>query len=613
MSFRFASMTTLLACMLSSPAMGQTDDLSAVIAEVDASTAGPVSFDAPWWHAYVVRPQRTSVQPMPYDISALMFMAMQHSDAIKIAQANPVIRQTEITTADSDFDWVAYLNTAWDDTSLPVSTNLQAGGTASRLNDQIAQGTAGFRRRTRTGGQFDIGQRFGWQDNNSVFFTPGRQATSQFTISYTQPLMRGRGKAYNTSLIVLAQQNAESAEFDLQAVIQTELLEIVRSYWAMYVERATMIQQAQLYLKTRRIVDLLAARQAIDAQRTQLVVANAALENRRSDLIRARTAVTNAETRLRGQLNVPSLANSDAGELIPLDSPSLQQYPADLRSEVETALQRRPEAASALQQVRAAATRQGIAKHELLPALNLVTQFYTNGLRGQSNFGSAFNDQWNDGRPSYSIGLQYEMPISNRRAKAQLDRRQVELQQIQRQYKQALEKIQTEVDIAVRELNTSWREIGAKQKALAAAQAEANTIELRWSRHIDGNGSASLNLESLLRAQERVTQAEKDLTLALVTYSLATVNLKRSTGTLVSGEAVAPMPLSMQPGAQQQQHVMPQQNSPQPAPADSGVSMRVQQRQPQQAPTQQGAAAMHHQTGGSGLPNSLHELHRLGQ
>ena len=77
-----------------------------------------------------------------------------------------------------------------------------------------------------------------------------------------------------------------------------------------------------------------------------------------------------------------------------------------------------------------------------------------------------------------------------------------------------------------------------RHRALAAAEAEANTIEQRWLRLIDGSGTSALNLESLLRAQERVTASERDYVDSLLTYNLAMINLKRSNGTLLQTENV---------------------------------------------------------------------------
>jgi len=513
-------------------------DATSVFQELDSqSSSSQIELVQSWWDGHVTNAMR-SVQPLETDIHTLLYLAVQHSNNIKIAKRDPLIRETAIQEADSNFDWTRYLNATWNDTSQPIGNTLTAGGNATTFNDNVFQGTGGFRRLTRYGGLLDISQQFGWQDNNSLFLTPDQQATSQFTVSYTHPLLRGRGTAYNASLVFLASVDAEVAEHEFLATLQDELLEVTRSYWALYLERATLAHQMRLFLKTRDVFQTLKARQGVDTQRTQLIVASSALENRRADLIRARTAVTNAETRLRGLINAPELANTDVSEVIPAEMPSVQLYATDLQTEIQTAIQSRPEVAAAIRQVKAGSTRLGVAEHELLPALNLVTQGYLNGLRGESDFGGSFADQFSDGAPSYSIGIQYELPVGNRLARARLCRRKHELAQLEDEYARALEAVQTEVDIAVRELNTSYQEIGAKSRALAAAEAEANTIEQRWLRMVDGNGSAGLNLESLIAAQERVTESEREYVSSVLTYNLAMVNLKRSNGTLLGSQNV---------------------------------------------------------------------------
>ena len=542
--FAIRSLVALsIPCLLRVPAMAQENeftrfDATSIFQELDTqSSAAQVQLVRPWWDEHVTHAMR-SVQPLETDIHTLLYLAVQHSNNIKIAKRDPLIRETAIQEADSSFDWVRYLDATWNDTSQPIGNTLTAGGTATQFNDNVFQGTAGFRRLTRYGGLLDISQQFGWQDNNSIFLTPDQQATSQFTVSYTHPLLRGRGAAFNNSLVFLAAVDAEVAEREFLATLQDELLEITRSYWALYQERALLAHQMRLFLKTREVYQTLKARQGVDTQRTQLITAASALENRRSDLIRARTAVTNAETRLRGLINAPQLANTDVSEVIPAELPSVQLYTTDLQTEIQTAVQNRPELSAAIRQIKAGATRLGVAEHELLPALNLVTQGFLNGLRGSSDFGGAFADQFSDGAPSYSIGIQYELPVGNRLARARLCRRKHELAQLEDQYARALTTVQTEVDIAVRELNTSYLEIGAKSRALAAAEAEAETIKQRWLRMVDGNGSGGLNLESLIAAQERVTDSEAEYVNSILTYNLAMINLKRTNGTLLSSENV---------------------------------------------------------------------------
>jgi len=509
-----------------------------VLDELDADPdTTEITLRPMWWQSHVSRPFSKN-EPMPTGLHNLLLLAIHNSHRIKIAKQDPLIRQTAIQEASANFDWVQYLDSTWNDSSEPIGSSLTVGGTVDRFEDHTAQLRGGLRRTNEYGGTFDLSQQMGWQDNNSQFLTPQEQATGRLALSYTQPLLRGRGKFYNTSVVFLARIDSEAAKDEFLATLQDELFEITSAYWELYLERAYLSHQISLYLKTMKICELISARRNVDAQPTQMVAAQGALTSRRADLIRSRTNVTNVEMRLRGLINAPELGSTDVSELLPSEFPSLEYFPATNVGQIQMALQMRPELDAAVRHIKAASRRLGIARQEMLPALNLVTQVSTAGLRGNSNFGSAFGDQF-AGSPSYSIGLQYELPIGNRAAKARVCRRQHEVRRLQAEFSRATEAIKTEVDLAVRELNTTYLEIGAKNQALMAAEAEATTIEQRWLRMVDGRGTASLNLESLLRAQERVTEAEREYAAAIVAYNLSLDRLKRSNGTLLRLENVS--------------------------------------------------------------------------
>lgn len=492
-----------------------------------------------WWTEHVTTPHRSDAHPQPVSLHDVLYMALLTSEQIKVSSEVPLIRETAICEAAAAFDWTRFAETYWNDTSEPVGSTLTVGGAGNRFNDHRWTGAAGARRRTSSGGEFDISQRIGWQNNNSNFFIPSNQATAQLSLGFTQPLMRGRGKSYNQSLMVLAHIDVDVAKHEFSRQLQSHLLEITRAYWALYLERATLAQRVRLYQATRGIHDQIEGRQIVDGQQTQLISARAALESRRTELIRARAAVMNAETRLRALCNHPNLGSSEAIEIIPVDDLTFVPYDTDLENERSTAVQHRPEIAATIKEIRAASIRLNMAHNELLPQLNLVTRAYVSGLQGQSDFGQAFSDQFSRGAPSYSVGLVYELPFGNRAANARLNRRQLEVRQIQARYRSTLETINAEVDIAVRELHTAYDELGAKSRTLAAANAEAEALRSRWKMAPGLNGTASLTLESLLQAQQRITDAENSLVTSQLTYCLAIANLRRANGTLLVVENIS--------------------------------------------------------------------------
>jgi len=117
------SLVAIVFFSLAVVAVGQQDQFkqfnaSSIFQQMDAQSVGASSQSlvAPWWDKHVADSMRQQ-QPLPADVHTLLFLALQHSNQIKIAKRDPLIRETAVPEADSRFDWVRYLNTAWNDTS----------------------------------------------------------------------------------------------------------------------------------------------------------------------------------------------------------------------------------------------------------------------------------------------------------------------------------------------------------------------------------------------------------------------------------------------------------------------------------------------------------------
>jgi outer membrane protein len=344
---------------------------------------------------------------------------------------------------------------------------------------------------------------------------------------------------YNTSLIVLAELDTRVAHDELSRQLQSHLLEVSRAYWGLYRERAILVQRLHFFEQAKRIADDLKGRQDVDATRSQLLRAQAAAAQRYSDILRQEMAVKNSEARLRALVNDPELAPTNL-EFIPWDAPQRLRIPVSMEEAKAVAVDNRPELQQTLQQIRAASVRTDMAAHELLPVLNLVLETYVAGLRGESNIGRAWVDQFSVGEPSYTVGLQFEAPLGNNAARARHRRRQLEMRQLQSQFAAALETLMLEVETAVREVDTSFAEMQAKYRAMEAGNAEVQYITERYRALPGDETSTVLFLDNLLLAQERLAEAEFGFATAEVTYNLAMINLKRAQGTLLQSERIEP-------------------------------------------------------------------------
>lgn len=512
--------------------------LQSVNQTIDAELTAPTTmqFDSGWWQGLVSQPIRQQDPAISLTLENALVRALDHSNQVKVFSELPLIRETAIIEADAAFDWTTFMDARWDDTTDPIGNSLTAGAGVRFFEDHNVSARAGFRKRTRNGGNLELSQQLGFQDNNSQFFVPDPQGTARLNVSFTQPLMRGRGQQYNESLVLLAQIDKHVADDEFNRQLQSHLLEVARSYWALYLERAVLYQKINSYVRGKAVFDRLNSRRDIDARLNQIVSAEATLKSRVSDLVRARAAVKNAESRLRSLVNDPSLCSS---ELIPSDMPSFESLHVDMCESVTVAFQMRPELKQAMKNIRAASVRLRMAKHELLPVLNLVTNFYLSGLQGDGQVFDAFGDQFQVGKPSYGIGLEYELPVCNRAANARHRRRQLEIRQLRNQYATTLETVRLEVEVAVREFMTSQTELSTKQQAMMARNVQLDALTKRWEQLPGEDVSASFALENLLSAQESLAQSEFEYLQAQLTFKLSIFNLKRATGTLLQSEQVS--------------------------------------------------------------------------
>jgi outer membrane protein len=449
-----------------------------------------------------------------------------------------MISETAIAETAAAFDWTSYIESRWDDISEPVGNVLTTGG-PPRFRDHNFTNSFGFRRRNTLGAEFDISQRVGFENSNSRFFIPNNQGTARLMLSYTQPLLRRAGYVYNTSLTVLAELDLRIAEDAFSRSLQDILYELTRAYWDLYRERAALLQERRLAQRAGEIVDELESRRDIDVRRSDFLRAHAAVEARQAAIVRSEFGVRVAEARIRALVNDPLLGDTDNVELLPQDTLPTCRVAFNLPQSLAIALQRRPEIDQALQRIKAASVRMRMSENEVLPVLNLVLETYVSGLEGQSDMGRAWEDQFNLGEPSYAVGLQYETPILRRAAESRLQRRRIELRNLQSQLRVTIETLKLEVEVAVYEVIAAYRAMLAQHRAMEAAVAEVDYITQLWYRLPVKQSTPGTILQDLLDAQVRLAAVELGFLQAHVAYNLAQVKHKKAVGLLLQCDAAA--------------------------------------------------------------------------
>ena len=506
------------------------------VAGETAATSIPADYQ-PWWDAKVRANFDSANHSLSETPEGLYLRTLQHSAQLKVFSDIPLIRETSILEAQGRFDPHAFAEARYNSLDEPVGSTLRTGG-PERFSEQETFARVGVRDVLPTGGRLELAQRIGGKDNNSVFFVPDEQASTRFTVSFTQPLLNGGGLDYNRSTVAIAKLDSSIAEDEFRRQVESHLLEVTRAYWELYRARAELLQRRKLAESTAAVVAEIESRRDIDTLASEQAKARAALALRAAESVRAELAVRNSQARIAALVNDPALIGGEGFELVPGAAPLLTPVAVTEREGFERALANRPEIDQVMKQVRAASIRAAMSKRELLPVLDFVIESYWDGLQGHYGFGRALDNQFDDGGPSVGVGLLLDIPLGNREAKARDQRRRLEARQLGNQLRTTIDTIMLEVQVAVREINTAQRDTTAKYQALQAADKELATLLVRRDVDVGTMKWTGVYLNDVLAAQERLAFAEHEYTGGLITYNVALRNFDRATGTLMQTQHI---------------------------------------------------------------------------
>lgn len=498
---------------------------------MDSGGEIPADF-RPWWQTKVMSPLTGSKNTLKDSVEGLYYRALNHSTQIKVFEDVPLIRETAILEAEGDFDPRVFMEAEYRNTNEPVGSTLRTGG-PSRFKEDEWNYAAGLRKKVVTGGEIELSQRLTGKDNNSVFFQPDDQALTRLRLSFTQPLLRAGGINYNRSTVAISKVDHSIALDELQRQVESHLLEISQAYWSLYLERSNLLIKQRLSARGQQLLDELRERRGVDVLESQIAAARAALAVRQADGVRASQAIRNAEARIVSLVNDPELRQMLDFELIPALAPIAQTDFPDIKTASKHALYNRPEINQGMKQLRAGMIRAEISENELLPELDLIAGVELNGLKDDYRTGGALRNQFDDGDGSYFVGLQFEMPIGNREAKARYQRRRLEVRQLTNQLRTTINTMMLETQVSVREVHTAKREAGARYQSMVAAQAELDALEQRRSLAVGNGEAASSYIDRLLTAQERLAESESGFANSQLTHALALTNLDRAMGVLM--------------------------------------------------------------------------------
>ena len=453
-------------------------------------------------------------------------------------------------TAVSSYDPAIFGTVGAEHQTTPLANQRNYGVPSLQLN--TGQASLGYAQAFSSGTSVSFEFNNSRQTTNSPYFNLSPVLSSMYRFSFQQQLLAGFGFGPNLRYLRIAKNNKKISDIAFKDQVMATVTQIENIYW----DLVNAYEQAEVNEQS-----LAFAQQSFDNAKKQLQLesipamdvmrAEAEVSKRDQDLTVARTNLQLQELLIKNavtkSLDDPVL---EAIPVVPTDRLESTQAPASaaVQDLIVQALRDRPELAeSDVDLVNRQISRKA-AGNALLPTLSLVGFYGGSGLAGPLNpsynipglpnvsnvptdFPGALGNTFNNSSPDYYIGLNLNIPIRNRVAKADQYRSELEYRQSELRREQLRKQIRIEVRNAQYALEQNAARVSAAQKARDLAQ---RTFEIMQKEQTLGAGSTF----QTMTAQRDLAVAKLDLVTARTVYEKAKVELDRATGSTLEHNGV---------------------------------------------------------------------------
>ena len=393
------------------------------------------------------------------------------------------------------------------------------------------------------GGSFSIALDGYSTETNQRFqsVNPRYGATLRFDLS--QPLLRNFGTKITKREIMVARNNLDISETQLERSLQQTLYDVEGAYWALKglienlkVRQLSLQLAEELLEKNRRSVEVgtLAPIEILSSQ--------SAVASRKADIIQAESQIRDAEDSLRILLNLSAEGIEDDARIIPIDTPDFEKREISFEDAFRTALEKRPDLNGTRINLKNREIDVKNAKNQLLPGLNLSASYWSPGISGTEKifdpgdpFGDpisevehprsdAVSDALNFVYDNWSVTLTLDIPLNNILSKANYAQTKVNMEQSLLSLKDQEQQIFLEVKSAVRAVQTNYERVQAYEVARQLAEETLIAEEEKFKVGIS-------TPYFVLQYQTELTTAQTNLLIAKYDYVLSLASLERSLGT----------------------------------------------------------------------------------
>jgi outer membrane protein len=366
------------------------------------------------------------------------------------------------------------------------------------------------------------------------------------SLTVSQNLLQGFGRATNSRYIRIAGNNAKVTDLQLKQQVITTVSAVLNLYWDLvafnedlHLKRLALDSAKQLFEDNKKQVD------AGSIAAIEVVRAQAEIPARQQDVLVAETNLLQQEIVLKNALSRHGIEDPLLTEvhIIPLDAiqvPQIEDLPP-LQQLLKQAMAQRPD----LEQNRINIRSQALVllgdKSALKPSLQAYVSFTNHAQAGVDNplnvgyeygapdpfyyggYGTFLGQIFRRNFPDYSAGFSLSIPLRNRAAQADYATDQLQMRQQQLQFEKSVNQVSVDVRNALIGLQQAHARYDAARETLKLTQ---ETLDAEKKKYEYGKSTNA----QVIQAQRDVVSAESEQVQSMANYTHARIAFDQALG-----------------------------------------------------------------------------------
>jgi outer membrane protein TolC len=471
-------------------------------------------------------------------------LALEQNLGVQAARINP--RLQDLSIAEVRSGWIPTLTSSLATSSSNSPVNNIFAGASSKLTSDAVTAKVGLNQLLPGGGSYSLAWDANRQKSNNVFSTINPAIGSDFSLSFSQPLVRNFRIDDIRQQLLQSKKTREIIDVQLRQTVLNTTRNVKHAYWDLsYAISSLAVQRESLELAQQSLHDARAKVTIGTMAPIDVIEAQAEVAAREEAVIVGEAAVDQAEDSLRALILDPKTPDFWTMKIELTDQPTYQSRPIDIDAAVKTSLEQRTDVVQARKSLEQTDISIRYYQNQMLPDVSVQarysasaqggTQYNVDGypnpvitLGSQVGYGAMLRSLLRQDFPAWTVGVQVGYPLGKSNAEIALARARLQREQSDTEMRNLELQIVTQVRNLGRQVNTNAKRVEATRVARELAERK---LEAEQKKLAAGISTSFL----VFQAQRDLAQARNAELSAILDYSRSLVDFEIGQQTAVGG------------------------------------------------------------------------------